>query len=634
MVKIYFLLAFMIINGLILAQTKQLTISNLRTNKVIKESINNNNGTKAVIDTLHYDGNNFDGIGTGSAGTYEAYAFFPASQLVPYNTAGNTITSVDIYVKGVNKVSSTTIRFRANQSSIAYSQAFTATEGWNNVVLSTPFTIPATDLYIGYECVALTGGFPLGCDAGPVNTNGNWIVYGGSWGHLTDLNAAMTYNWNIRARVDGAAGPSNDAKLSSLLVNGVSVPGFNPNVYSYNVVYPYGTTTLPVVTATTNHANATKVITNITAFPGAATVVVTAQDGTTILTYTINFSVAAPSTDATLSNLLVNGSTVAGFSSNVYSYNVVYPYGTTTLPVVTATTNHASATKVVTNITGFPGTATVTVTAQDGTTILTYSINFSVSPPSTVATLTSLLVNGVSVAGFSPSVYSYNVVLPYGTTTLPVVTATATDANANVVITNITGFPGTATVVVTAEDGTTILTYSINFSIAPNNDAQLAAIYVNGTIINGFSPTVFDYNVILPYGTTALPVVTADLNDANANKVINNATVLPGAASVVVTAEDGTTTLTYTINFTIALSLVDVMINSQIAYPSPTNDLITIPCNGSGEVTITDITGKLILKSIITTDNNQISLKGNEKGTYIIQINNNGVVGYSKIVLE
>lgn len=633
MVKIYVFFALLIINSLVLAQTNQLTISNQKSDVIIRDISNTNSGTKAIIDTLHYDGNNFDGIGTGSAGTYEAYAFFSAAQLAPYNSAGNTITSVDIFVKGVDKVASTTIKFRATQTTTAYSQAFTATEGWNNIVLTTPFPIPATNLYIGYECVALSGGFPLGCDAGPVNTNGNWIVYGASWGHLTDLNAAMTYNWNIRARVNGVAGPSTDAKLSALNVNGSGVTGFSPNTYTYNVVLPYGSA-LPVVTATTNHASATKVITNATSLPGTATVVVTAEDATTTLTYTINFTIAAPSTDATLSNLLVNGTTVAGFNANVYSYNIVYPFGTTTLPIVTATTSHASATKVISNITGFPGTATVVVTAQDGTTILTYSINFSVTPPSSVASLSSLLVNGVAVNGFSPSVYSYNVVLPYGTTSLPVVTATATDANANIVITNITGLPGTATVVVTAQDGTTILTYSINFSVAPNNDAKLSALYVNGTLVNGFSSTVYDYNVILPYGTTVLPIVTADLNDVNANKVINNATVLPGSASVIVTAEDGTTTLTYTINFTIALSVEELSINSQFAYPSPTNDLIYIPCKNNTEVTVTDITGKLILKTNITSDKNQISLKGNEKGTYIIQTKINGIINYSKIILE
>ena len=534
MKKTFILLAFIIMSGVVLAQLNQ-----LKTNE---------NGTKAVIDTLHYDGNNNDGIGTGGAGTFEVYAFFSASQLATYSAAGNTILSIDIYIKGVNKVAATTVKLRATQTTTSYSQAFTPIEGWNNVVLTTPFPIPVTDLYIGYECVVLTGGFPLGCDAGPVNTNGNWIVYGGSWGHLTDLNAAMTYNWNIRARVDGAAAPSSDAKLSALLVNGVSVSGFSPTVYSYNVVYPFGTTALPVVTATTNFAGATKAITNITAFPGAASVVVTAQDGTTIFTYTINFSVAAPSTDAKLSDLLVNGTTVPGFSPTVYTYNVVYPYGTTALPIVTAISNFSGATKVITNISALPGAATVVVTAQDGTTTLTYIINFSVA--------------------------------------------------------------------------------------APSIDAKLSNLLVNGTTVPGFSPTGYSYNFILPYGTIIMPVVTAVLNDVNASKVINNVSSLPGSATVIVTAQDEVTMSTYTINFTIALSIDYVELNYLGPYPSPTSGKIKIPCNNEGEITICDMAGKVIFKSKISPEFNEFNLIGNDKGTYLVQTSIKGQIFKYKILLQ
>ncbi|MGC1204386.1 MAG: discoidin domain-containing protein, partial [Flavobacteriaceae bacterium] len=86
-----------------------------------------------------------------------------------------------------------------------------------------------------------------------------------------------------------------------------------------------------------------------------------------------------PLTDATLSNLTVNGATVSGFSSNTLNYNVELPQGTTVVPTVAATTSQASpASSDVTNATSLPGTTSVLVTAQDGTTTNTYNINFTV----------------------------------------------------------------------------------------------------------------------------------------------------------------------------------------------------------------------------------------------------------------
>lgn len=81
------------------------------------------------------------------------------------------------------------------------------------------------------------------------------------------------------------------------------------------------------------------------------------------------------------------------------------------------------------------------------------------------ASLSDLKVNGTTITGFSPNVLSYNVELPFGART-PTVTATATDPNASLQITNTTTLPGTSTVVVTAEDGETTRTYQVFFTVA------------------------------------------------------------------------------------------------------------------------------------------------------------------------
>ncbi len=87
-----------------------------------------------------------------------------------------------------------------------------------------------------------------------------------------------------------------------------------------------------------------------------------------------------PATDATLSDLRVDGTTVSGFNSLFYNYEHKVPFGTTEVPAVTATTSNTSASYVVNDPAGLPGTTEVAVTAQDGVTTQSYFVDFVFKP--------------------------------------------------------------------------------------------------------------------------------------------------------------------------------------------------------------------------------------------------------------
>ena len=95
-----------------------------------------------------------------------------------------------------------------------------------------------------------------------------------------------------------AGDPATNASLSDLLVDGATIGGFDTAVKSYTYKVDEGTTTVPQITATTFTSGATTVITQATAIPGDATVVVTATDGSTTDTYTVSFKDVIPSTAA------------------------------------------------------------------------------------------------------------------------------------------------------------------------------------------------------------------------------------------------------------------------------------------------------------------------------------------------
>ncbi len=172
----------------------------------------------------------------------------------------------------------------------------------------------------------------------------------------------------------------------------------------------------------------------------------------------------------------------------------------------------------------------------------------------TDATLADLQVDNTTIDGFASEIFSYTIELPAGTITIPEVTATSTDVNASIVITAADELPGTTTVLVVAEDGVTQQTYSVEFTLAPSGEASLADLQVDGVTVEGFSSGTFDYVINLPLNATVVPTVTATATDDNATIEIVDAASLPGTTSVLVTAEDGTTQLTYTVEFILSAS--------------------------------------------------------------------------------
>ena len=84
---------------------------------------------------------------------------------------------------------------------------------------------------------------------------------------------------------------------------------------------------------------------------------------------------------------------------------------------------------------------------------------------------------------------------------------------------------------------------------ASTDDTSLSDLTIDGVTINGFTSTGSTYDVLLAEGTTVVPTVVATTTNSNATSVITDATSIPGTTSILVTAEDGTTTNTVSINF-------------------------------------------------------------------------------------
>lgn len=80
------------------------------------------------------------------------------------------------------------------------------------------------------------------------------------------------------------------------------------------------------------------------------------------------------------------------------------------------------------------------------------------------AALSDLTIDGTTITGFAADTFTYEVILAAGTERVPTVAATAHHAKAIVAVTQATEVNGSATVLVTAENGIT-LTYTVNFAV-------------------------------------------------------------------------------------------------------------------------------------------------------------------------
>lgn len=188
--------------------------------------------------------------------------------------------------------------------------------------------------------------------------------------------------FQVKINVENKQG--SDASLIDLLYDKTSVEGFNAAIFDYSVELPNATETIPVVSYQVSDTNSFVDIMQATELPGTAIVKVTSQDSLVVNSYTLSFIVAdALSADATLKSISINNVLISDFSNNVFTYTNELPFGTTEIPQVSGETTDVKAVVNVKQAEQLPGSATITVTAEDTITILEYTVNFTIATEDT-----------------------------------------------------------------------------------------------------------------------------------------------------------------------------------------------------------------------------------------------------------
>ena len=181
-------------------------------------------GVNAPVATLTYSSDNLaTNAGFSQAATIMALVDFPASTMTTYN--GDVINKISIGINPSNltgdiilKIYTDTSNFGATPAATQTVAVSSLTDGWNEITLSTPFSIDGSEIWVGYECNSNDYGMYMDDQASEANGYGD-IIYStliGGWANVSGL--GLDHNWGIKAMVD------DGASFIDALVTGVTVP--------------------------------------------------------------------------------------------------------------------------------------------------------------------------------------------------------------------------------------------------------------------------------------------------------------------------------------------------------------------------------------------------------------------------
>ncbi len=342
------------------------------------------------------------------------------------------------------------------------------------------------------------------------------------------------------------------SQIYEMRFNGMAYSKFKKDKYEYT--YELTGDDMPVITCfrSDRQLSGSEISIQYGTKDGApTTITVKAEDGSSTSTYKIYF-VSKRDTNQYPTSIKVNGTELSGFNAYVSDYTVSLPYGTEQKPVIDVVKANNKQTVEISDY-AIPGTAKVTVYAENTDYSVTYNIKFELKGLSDT-TLKDILVNGVSIEGFSPTKTIYRVNVPVGTTGKQNITyVSAYPSGAQTIVVDSRDVAETSTITVSAPEASTSRVYKISYNVTESAYSYLQDLKVGGVTIPGFAPATLSYTYPLPLGTTSVPAVTWTSGD-NYQTITKEDGGIDGITKITVKAQNGINTSIYRISFPLTKS--------------------------------------------------------------------------------
>lgn len=495
----------------------------------------------------------------------------------------------------------------------AYVDDLTAAQGSAIPVPSQPTTSPAAPTKEANDVISIFS---------DTYTNINVTDYNPGWGQSGsvstnfdpgDGNQAMVYsNFNYQ----GTEFDATDMSAMEYLHLDIWVASDDTNTYQVTPIGS-GETLVDISTTPGSWSSVDIPVTSFTAVNFSSVIQMKFAGGTGESIYLDNIyfwkEPTVVGTDATLSDLTVDGATISGFGAST-SYTVPIVEGTTTIPQITAaTTTDTSASAVITQATAIPGDATVVVTAADGTTTTTYTVSFFIGMP--------------AAAPSAPTRDAASVISIYS----DAYTSVATNMNPG------WGQSGSVNIAYDTGDGNNLLVYS-NFNyqgteIASSDISNMDYLHIDIWVAANDTRTV----KVSPIGGGETLVAVATTPGAW------NSVDIPVSSFTGVTTPEAVTQLKFDGQFAADGVTADPAVRSDIyldniyffsgtlsiddfdssfsLYPNPAGNTLNVSAGVSvDQVSIFDLTGREVMRAAPNASAFSLDVANLNKGLYLVSL--------------
>lgn len=168
-------------------------------------------------------------------------------------------------------------------------------------------------------------------------------------------------------------------------------------------------------------------------------------------------------TDATLSDIYIDGEALSEFTPERLEYYYVLASNATKVPEVQVFLTDTAASYTVLPASSVPGTTMVDVVAEDGETTQRYEIEFGTVSTLSDPSLASIRIDGNEIENFLAHQMHYDFALSSGINQVPNLEVIPTNSSATVEIFNSNTIPGSSFVKVISEDESDSSLYSVFF---------------------------------------------------------------------------------------------------------------------------------------------------------------------------
>jgi len=174
-------------------------------------------------------------------------------------------------------------------------------------------------------------------------------------------------------------------------------------------------------------------------------------------------------------------------------------------------------------------------------------------------------------------------------------------------------------------------TYS-NENAVYSEEARLSELTLNGSPLPAFNPDVFDYDVVLPSGTSIVPVLEGNAVNEEATVIIVPSVTLPGTTTIDVFAGNLIAHNTYTVNFQFPVGYDETTAEAVRMYPNPTHGNLNLFGASHAKVSLFNSLG-IEVKTIDDFVANTIDLSTLPKGIYVVKIEKTGQTVIQKKII-